>query len=220
MVGVAAEVALRPRVILFAKAPVAGQVKTRLAATVGEPRALELYWWSGATVVAQLRDPRWDLWIAFTPADQRPLVEGWLGPVDRWLAQPDGDLGTRLAAAAESAFADGAGPALLVGADCLALTSYRVAEALELLATHDAALGPAYDGGYYLLGLARALPVFDGLAWSTGTVANDTRDRLRAVGATWAELPTERDIDEADDLDAIADRVDAPAWVRAYPHRP
>jgi uncharacterized protein len=205
---------VRARVIVFAKAPVAGHVKTRLARSVGGARALELYRWLGATVIAQLRDPRWELWVAFTPSAERGHVEAWLGPADRWTPQPDGDLGERLAAAVSAAFAAGDGPVLLVGTDCLALTAERVAEALSALATHDAALGPARDGGYYLLGMTRALAVFDGVAWSTSAVAEHTRARLREAGATWVELQTEVDVDEAADLDSVGDRDDAPAWER------
>lgn len=201
------------RVIVFARAPVLGQVKTRLARDVGDARALELYRWSGAAVMAQLRDASCERWVAYTPADRRAETERWLGPADRWIAQRDGDLGARLAAAVDAAFAEGDGPVLLVGTDCLAVTAERVAEALAALATHDATLGPAYDGGYYLLGLARPLAVFDAVAWSTPAVADDTRARLRLAGATWAELPTGRDLDEAADLVAIADRADAPTWV-------
>ena len=205
---------MTPRVIVFARAPARGLVKTRLARDVGDDRALALYRWCGAVVMAQLRDPRWLRWVAFTPADGRAATEAWLGPADRYLAQPDGDLGARLAAATAAAFADGDGPVLLVGADCPALTAGRVAEAAAALATHDAVLGPAYDGGYYLLGLARPLAVFEGVPWSTAAVADETRERLRAAGATWRELPTERDIDEVGDLVALADRADAPEWVR------
>jgi rSAM/selenodomain-associated transferase 1 len=205
---------LSPRVIVFARAPVLGQVKTRLARGVGEARALELYRWCGATVMDQLRDERWQRWVAFTPSDLRDETERWLGPVDRWFAQREGDLGERLTAAVEAAFSEGDGPVLLVGTDCLGVTAERVAEALRALSTHDAVLGPAYDGGYYLLGLTRPLPVFDGVAWSTDAVADETRARLRLAGASWAELPTERDLDEAADLVAIAHRPDAPSWVR------
>ena len=205
---------MSPRVIVFAKAPALGQVKTRLARDVGEARALELYRWCGAAVMDQLRDDRWQTWVTFTPSDQREATERWLGPCSRYIAQHEGDLGERLSALVDAAFAEGPGPVLLVGTDCVAVTAERIAEALRSLASHDAALGPAYDGGYYLLGLNRPLPLFEGLAWSTATVADDTRHRLRLAGATWAELPTERDLDEAADLVAVAHRPDAPSWVR------
>lgn len=213
MAGVAGEATLTPRVILFARSPVEGRVKTRLARDVGEARALELYRWCGAAIAAQLRDDRWQCWVAHTPSDQRAETEEWLGPADRWIAQRDGDLGARLAGAVQDAFAEGDGPVLLVGTDCPAVTAERVAEALRELTTHDAVLGPAYDGGYYLLGLRRPLAVFDEVAWSTETVADETRARLRRERATWVELPTERDLDEAGDLVALAHRADAPAWV-------
>jgi rSAM/selenodomain-associated transferase 1 len=204
-----------PRVIVFARAPAPGRVKTRLARDVGDARALELYRWSGAAVMSQLRAARCERWVSFTPRDERAAVESWLGPADRWMPQPDGDLGVRLAAAVDEAFAADDRPVLLVGTDCLAVTPARVDEAVAALETHDAALGPAYDGGYYLLGLARPLRLFDGVAWGTGAVANETRDRLRRGAARWVELPPERDLDTVDDLAAAAHRPDAPPWVRA-----
>ena len=88
----------------------------------------------------------------------------------------------------------------LLGTDCPAVDAAAVTEVFAALDAHDAALGPAHDGGYWTLGLARELPVFEGMAWSTETVADETRARLRVCGARWAELAEARDLDTVDDL--------------------
>lgn len=206
----------RPAVIVVARAPERGRVKTRLARDIGPDRALDLYVWSGARVVRAITiTPRaWDVHVTFTPADAREAVAAWLPPVDDLFAQPEGDLGERLQHAVTGTFARGHTAVLLVGTDCVAVTAERVREALDALGTHDAVLGAASDGGYYLLGMKRPLDVFHGIAWSTDTVADATRARLRDAGARWAELPVETDMDTADDLASLRDVTDAPAWVR------
>jgi glycosyltransferase A (GT-A) superfamily protein (DUF2064 family) len=91
-------------------------------------------------------------------------------------------------------------PLLIVGTDCPALTPAHLQQAADALQTHDAVLIPAEDGGYVLIGLRRALPeVFRRVDWSTPRVLAQTRERLSAVGALWAELPTLWDVDEPQD---------------------
>jgi rSAM/selenodomain-associated transferase 1 len=114
-------------------------------------------------------------------------------------AQSAGDLGTRMQKALEAALARGT-PALLIGTDAPALDVTNLAEAARALDTHDAVFGPAEDGGYVLVGLRRALDVFDGIAWSGPEVMAQTRERLRALGATWFELPTSWDVDRPEDV--------------------
>lgn len=206
----------RPAVVVFARSPERGRVKTRLAKDVGLDRALDLHLWSGARVVRAITaTPRaWDVHVTFTPAGACEAVTAWLPPVDDLFAQPDGDLGERIQHAVTRTFARGHSAALLVGTDCIAVTAERVREALGALATHDAVLGAASDGGYYLFGMNRPLDVFHDIAWSTDTVADATRARLRDVGARWAELPVETDVDTVGDLVSLRDVTDAPAWVR------
>ena len=91
-------------------------------------------------------------------------------------------------------------PALLVGTDCPGLDVAYIARAAAALATRDAVVGPADDGGYVLIGLARDLDVFGGMSWSTATVMAATRARLDALGATFAELPPLWDVDTPADL--------------------
>jgi rSAM/selenodomain-associated transferase 1 len=198
-------VSLAPRVVVFARAPALGRVKTRLARDVGDARALDVYRALGAAVLSSLTaDPSrpYTVAVRVTPDDACDDVRAWVPGADAYEPQGDGDLGARLVRATDDAFARGHRAVVLVGTDCPAVTDARVREALRALDGCDAALGPARDGGYYLLGLAQPLPVFEGVPWSTDGVAEATRARLRAAGASWAELATEVDVDTADDLRA------------------
>lgn len=188
--------------LVFARAPVLGAVKTRLAAAVGPARALAVYDRLARDVVRALTPaPRtWDVVVLGTPDDACDAIGRWLPEADAVWPQGGGDLGARLTSAVARAFDLGYRRVCLLGTDCPAVDAERVRSLFAALDTHDAVLGPAEDGGYWALGLARPLPLFDGVAWSTDRVAAQTRDRLRACGATWAEADTARDLDTADDL--------------------
>jgi rSAM/selenodomain-associated transferase 1 len=205
---------VRPaRVVVFARAPELGRVKTRLAASVGDARACAVYTQLGARVVASLvvDDGRaYDVRVCFTPRDREAAVRAWVPGADAYVPQCEGDLGARLRGEVDAAFDDGCEAVVLVGTDCLAVNDARVCEALDALAGgDDAALGPALDGGYYLLAMARRMRLFEGVPWSTDAVAEATRTRLRAAGARWRELPAERDVDTREDLDALGDLLGA-----------
>lgn len=188
--------------LVFARAPVLGTVKTRLAAAVGPARALAVYERLAQDVVRALTPtPRaWDVVVLGTPDDACETIERWLPEADAVWPQGERDLGARLAAAVARAFAQGYRRVCLLGTDCPAVDADRIRSLLAALDAYDAALAPAEDGGYWALGLARPLPLFDGVSWSTDRVADQTRDRLRACGATWVEVDTARDLDTDDDL--------------------
>lgn len=188
--------------LVFARAPVLGTVKTRLAAAVGPARALAVYDRLARDVVRALTPtPRtWDVVVLGTPDDACDTIARWLPAADAVWPQGEGDLGERLASAVARAFAQGYRRVCLLGTDCPAVDADRVRSLFAALDSQDAALAPAEDGGYWALGLARPLPLFDGVAWSTDRVAAQTRDRLHACGATWLEADTARDLDTADDL--------------------
>ncbi len=189
---------------IFAKAPVAGRVKTRLAAEIGPRAAAALYRRVGREVVAASvgRDYRTIVW--FTPPAAGAGVRAWLDGLGVWAfrAQPPGTLGTRLAHAFARSFAEGAGEGavVIIGTDCPGLGRRAVAQAFAALRTHDLVLGPARDGGYYLIGLRALEPaLFRGIPWSTGDVTRATRARARALGLTCRLLAPLRDMDTARD---------------------
>jgi rSAM/selenodomain-associated transferase 1 len=180
---------------VFARAPVAGQVKTRLAAGIGVAAALEFYRQTLDRTTARLAsDPRWMLTLAVTPDTAAPAL--WPSGVER-IGQGDGDLGQRMARLL--ALATPSAPVLIVGADIPGLEAAHVARALEALSAADLALGPARDGGYWLIG-ARSPPpprLFDGVRWSTAHASADT---LRnAFGLTVALADELEDVDDAED---------------------
>jgi 5-methylthioribose kinase len=192
-----------PTVILMLKAPVAGAVKTRLAATLGAAEAVVIY---RGLVERQVRalPAGWPATVHYDPPGAGAWMRRWLGPLRagrtglRFSSQCAGDLGQRLTLAFAREFARGAEAVVAVGGDCPGLDAAGLRAAAVALRTADAVLGPAADGGYYLLGLRRPAPsLFVGVDWSTPKVLVQTCARLRAAGLTWAELTVREDIDDA-----------------------
>lgn len=193
------------RTIIFAKAPVAGRVKTRLIAALGAEGAARLAAdMLAETIAAALAAGTGPVELC---ADPDPGDPAWAGfPAERRLdrsSQGEGELGQRLARAARRTI-DGGEAVLLVGADCPDLSAERLRRAAAALADHDAFVFPARDGGYALLGLRRFdRSLFEGIAWSTAGVAAETLARLRALGWAVAVGETLRDVDEPADLAAF-----------------
>lgn len=190
-------------VLIFVRAPEPGRVKTRLAVEIGALEALRVYMRLTRHAVAQALTlaPQVAVHVHFTPADAGARVRRWLGEGPAYLPQAAGDLGERLGQAFQEAFAAGFIRVVVIGSDLPDLSSSLLHRALELLDEHAAVLGPAQDGGYYLLGLREPLPeLFRGIAWSTEQVLSQTLARLRAAGIEPALLETLSDVDVAADL--------------------
>jgi len=188
--------------VVFVRHPAPGAVKTRLAAAVGPVAAAELYR-ALAERVLEATTPapgEYERLVFFDPPQARDEVRAWL-PGIRLLAQSAGDLGTRLSDATARAFARGASRVAVVGTDAPGLARDTVAAALDALDGADVAIGPTEDGGYYLLALRRPRPeLFADIAWSTPSVATDTRARAAAAGLVVHELPVLRDVDTLEDV--------------------
>lgn len=189
-------------IIVFARAPFPGAVKTRLIPLLGAQGAAELH----------ARLARQTLSTARAAAFRRIELHGSPGIDDPFFrscaenfavalrAQAGGDLGARMFAAFESALAVHS-RVLLVGSDCPALTAEHLSKADHSLRDGaDAVLVPCEDGGYALIGLRRAdARLFEGIAWGTGAVMADTRSRLKELGWNWRELETLWDVDRPED---------------------
>lgn len=193
------------QLLVFAREPVLGRVKTRLAAGIGAEAALAVYrelLALTAAAVAGAQVPA-TVWLAEAPAPpatpDRPRSE-WPGLP--WRVQPTADsLGARMAYAFADAFAGGAARVVIVGTDCPGLDAELLHQAFDYLKTHDLVLGPAADGGYYLLGLNKLQPdLFTNKDWSTATVLPDTLADAARLGLRVAQLPTLHDVDSAQDL--------------------
>lgn len=192
-------------VLVFVRAPEAGRVKTRLAASLGAEGALRVYRRLADHTVREARElePGVEVRIHFTPADRGAEVRAWLGGGPCYLPQAEGDLGARMEAAFRAAFEEGADRVVIIGSDLPEVSAALLRRALVALDAHPAVLGPARDGGYYLLGMRRMIPgVFHRVPWSTGDVLARTLERMRAAGVEPALLDTLADVDEAADLPA------------------
>ncbi|HEY7636445.1 MAG TPA: TIGR04282 family arsenosugar biosynthesis glycosyltransferase [Gemmatimonadales bacterium] len=191
---------MRPALALFLKAPRIGTVKTRLATEVGDRRALRLYRVLVSRTIAAVREAGLDVIIWFTPGDAASEMRFWLGDWD-FRPQASGDLGARLAASAR-AIEPGRGW-IAVGADCPRLGVDHLREASTLVERGELVIGPAEDGGYYLIGGPTPLPdLFSDMPWSTSRLLEETRSRLKRIGVRWHELPLLRDVDTAEDARA------------------
>jgi len=193
------------RVIVFAKAPLPGFAKTRLVPALGEEGAAALAEKMLRYTLCQCVEAEvGSIELCVAPGVEHSYWQSFSLPqAVRMSSQGEGDLGQRLRRAAMRA--NNAGdPVLLVGTDCPQLTAGRLRAAASALKNSDAAIYPARDGGYVLLGLNRAEPVlFEHIRWSTGMVARQTRERLDQCNMRCAWLETLVDIDEPRDLEAL-----------------
>jgi len=185
------------------KYPAAGQVKTRLAESLGDQRAAELYrQWIGL-VFEQMQPLRGSVHVVgyFTGAPAEAFGE-WRDLADDWWPQPDGDLGTRLAAGFERAHSR-SGPVAAIGTDCLEIDAALVGDAFSRLERHDAVFGPTPDGGYYFVGTSRHVPeFFDGVPWSCADTLSTHVSLCEKRGMSTSLLQQRRDVDTFDDWQA------------------
>lgn len=189
------------RIAIFAKAPIPGEVKTRLVSLLGPDGAAELHArlvMRALATAVEARVGQVELWCS--PDERHPFFTGCADRFGvRLRLQQGGDLGERMGFAFRRSLASGR-PLVAIGSDCPALTPRDLVAAAEALATHDAVVAPAEDGGYVLVGLARSVPgIFDGLEWGSSSVMDDTRRRLESASARWKLLPTLWDVDRPED---------------------
>jgi len=189
--------------LIFARQPVLGQVKTRLAAAIGEAAALAVYrelLTITAAAVEAAGIPA-TVWLADVPGSATGELPEW--PNTSWQLQPAGDLGHRMASAFAAAFAGGASAVAIIGTDCPGLRATHLEQAFALLKDHDVVLGPATDGGYYLLAMNELqAPLFANKEWSTATVRAATLADAAQLGLSVALLPELADVDTVADLRA------------------
>ncbi len=205
-----------PTIGLFAKRPVPGAVKTRLAVAIGAEAAARFYEASLRTLLARVRGLDLRRVIAHTGDSAADLAwfqqfEGY----ELW-PQPAGDLGVKLTAWFEFACATD-DRVLVIGSDSPTLPLEFIQEAINALDTADCVIGPAMDGGYYLLGLRRPVPqLFEGIAWSSPQVLEQTLAHATEQELQVAQLPPWNDVDEVGDLAVLRDQLsggeDDPLW--------
>jgi uncharacterized protein len=193
------------RIVVIAKAPVAGFAKTRLIPALGAAKAAELAKKMLLhTVKTALAANLGAVEICAAPDPADPVWHNIDLPKHLdWSAQGEGDLGERMARAAARTIRHGEA-LLLIGTDCPSIDVPTLYAAAQSLQQHDACLIPAFDGGYVLLGLKQFdAKLFNEMPWSTSTVAQETLKRIKQLGWQPTVLPSLHDIDESADLNHL-----------------
>lgn len=191
----------RSALILFARNPELGKVKTRLAKTLGDEAALEVYKQLLLHTQQVTQSLEADKYVFFAEAFDASNFNIWNGYEIR--EQVPGDLGNRMLHAFQTLFQSNYNKLIIIGSDCPDLTTAIIQEAYAALDTADAVIGPSKDGGYYLLGMKQLLPsLFSNKSWSTEIVMAQTVEALKNAGYSYSLLTALQDVDEEKDLPA------------------
>jgi uncharacterized protein len=197
----------RDKLIIFVKAPRPREVKTRLAEGIGPEAACEAYCELVDRVLDQVSSFR-DVELRFAPDDAVKEVKPWLRANWTATAQGRGHLGERLTRTFADAFAEGCARVVAIGSDCPDLTARDVMEAWNALETQEVVVGPASDGGYWLIGLnAQCDRIFEQIDWSTARVFDQTMERVKASGKSYHLLRQLTDVDTEYDWKAYRKKM-------------
>jgi rSAM/selenodomain-associated transferase 1 len=189
--------------LFFVKNPERGKVKSRLATAIGEDLAVRLYKNLVAQMLSTLKAGTFPLYVCFFPKNAQKPIKNWLGREYRYIPQNGKDLGERMKNGFIEAFEMGFKRVVLIGSDIPDLPSEFIEKAFITLNKSDVVIGPAFDGGYYLIGFKDKpfFPqLFEGIAWGTKNVFNETMKKLKRSRREFQTLPYQRDIDTAEDL--------------------
>ena len=196
------------RLIVFVKNAVEGQVKTRLAASIGKQEALQAY----QLLLKYTREQ-----IISLPYRKEIWYSEYIDEKDIWhpekefdkRVQEGNDLGDKMRRAfGHSLKSDGAEKVVLIGSDCADLTPAIIDEAFEMLEKYDVVIGPAADGGYYLIGMNKFIPeIFEGINWSTSSVFDQTLAKLEECGNDYFILEQLHDVDEPEDWERVKTKL-------------
>lgn len=195
---------------VFAKQPLPGQVKTRLAQAIGDDAAARLYEAFLRDFVPRIAALPFARVLAYTPATAREYFRSLAGDDFELDEQSGADLGVRMATFFERRFRGGARQVVLVGSDTPDLPAERIEQAFAHLDCHDVVLGPCDDGGYYLIGMSRLIPeLFTGIDWGGETVLTATVQRIANLSKRLFLLEPWYDVDRIDDLHRLLAGIEA-----------
>jgi rSAM/selenodomain-associated transferase 1 len=210
-----------PIFALFAKPAVAGEVKTRLSPPLTEDEAVQVYQAMLADTAGVLAATGRSWAVLSTDPEKQAAT--WPAGTPRpplWRRQTGRDLGERMLNAVTELADEGFDPVIVVGSDHPTLPPDFLERAVSLLAARDVAVGPTFDGGYYLLGMHRPHPeLFANIPWSTADVFRLTLDRLAAAGLTAGVLPPWYDVDRPEDLRVLRDHLEGAGPEEGAPAR-
>jgi rSAM/selenodomain-associated transferase 1 len=191
------------RLSVFLKAPRPGEVKTRLARELGAEAACAAYCQMVECLFEQISSLE-SVELRFTPDDAAQEFRRWHRPGWRLAPQGEGDLGIRLRRTFADAFKEGLERVVVIGSDCPAVTVQDIEAGWAALDRHDLVIGPARDGGYWLIGLRISQPhLFEGIEWSSVKVLAQTIRKAESTGMTIERLRELNDIDTRRDWEAF-----------------
>jgi uncharacterized protein len=192
------------QLIVFTRYPEPGQAKTRLIPALGASGAATVHRQMTEHTLSQVRKLHSTQGISIAvhfDGNGYQQMQDWLGADLVYQSQPSGDLGLRMARSFDSAFQAGVARVAIIGTDCPGLDTELMGTAFDLLLTHDLVLGPAIDGGYYLIGLRYFVPeLFVGISWSTDRVLIQTVAIAHKLNLSVGYLPILADVDRPEDL--------------------
>lgn len=190
--------------IIFVKNPVPGTVKRRLACNIGAEEAARVYKKISEMVINKTAPERGDPYtveICFSPQHAETAIRAWLVNNESYYPQQGSTLGERMGNAFKRTFENKYKKVSLIGSDCPDISKDIILQSFALLDRKNVVLGPAYDGGYYLIGMCEMFPaLFKDISWSSEKVFTQTIDKIHAAGLSIGLLPILRDIDQIEDL--------------------
>lgn len=189
-------------IIVFVRYPVEGKVKTRLAATLGNKVAKELYKNFAEAVINSVKKIKNTYkYVFYSDKNEKPLIKKWLGINFIYAAQSGNDLGERMKEAFRIVFSHGAKKAVIVGTDIPDLSKEIINKGIEALENSDVVIGPCKDGGYYLLGIKKYYPqIFEDIKYSSANVLAQTLKKIKESNLTVTLINELQDIDTEGDL--------------------
>ncbi|ALF51710.1 hypothetical protein ACX27_00810 [Nostoc piscinale CENA21] len=194
----------KQHLIIFTRYPEPGKTKTRLIPALGSVGAANLQQQMTEYTLLQVAELQKAIGVSVElrfAGGSLELMQDWLGWELLYASQGEGDLGTRMARSLVDAFRKNAEYVIIIGSDCPGVTSQILATAFQQLQTVDLVIGPAIDGGYYLIGVRRFIPeLFDNIDWGTSQVLQQTIDIAAKLGVLSIYLPTLADVDRPEDL--------------------
>ncbi|MDQ2862429.1 MAG: TIGR04282 family arsenosugar biosynthesis glycosyltransferase [Bacteroidota bacterium] len=191
---------MKPALIIFVRNPVLAKVKTRLAASLGNEKALEIYKMLLAHTNTISKNLEADKYIFYE--DFINTNDIWQNDTYRKELQHGTNLGDRMKNAFDNLFKNGYEKVIIIGSDCYELTNDILNDAFYQLTKNDIVIGPANDGGYYLLGMNQFIPeLFKDKKWSSESVYTDTVNQVKKINKKFYNLPLLSDVDEEKDID-------------------
>ncbi|MBD2497616.1 TIGR04282 family arsenosugar biosynthesis glycosyltransferase [Nostoc sp. FACHB-280] len=194
----------KQHLIIFTRYPEPGKTKTRLIPALGSVGAANLQQQMTEYTLLQVAELQKAIGVSVEvrfAGGSLELMQDWLGWELFYASQGEGDLGTRMARSLVDAFRKNAEYVIIIGTDCPGVTSLILATAFQELQTVDLVLGPAIDGGYYLIGARRFIPkLFANIDWGTSQVLQQTVNIAAELGISSIYLPTLADVDRPEDL--------------------